>query len=95
MSKKIGKLSRNQKRQILPPKCPKMYPEPKMASKLGEDGQIWLKCITGDLIMTIRYKNNIFERVKKNHAEMAWNYPFRLPKSSLIHNNKNGCEKEL
>ena len=46
-----------------------------MASKLGEDGQIWLKCITGDLIMMIRYKNNIFERVKKNHAEMAWNYP--------------------
>ena len=25
--------------------------------------------------MIIRYKNNIFERVKKNHADLAWNYP--------------------
>ena len=46
-----------------------------MAPKTVEGGQIWLKCITGDLIMMIRDKNNIFERVKKNHAEMAWNYP--------------------
>ena len=34
-----------------------------MAPKMGEGGQIWLKCITGDLIMMIRDKNNIFERV--------------------------------
>ena len=38
-------------------------------------GQIWLKCITVDMIMMIRYKNNIFERVEKNHADLAWNYP--------------------
>ena len=30
---------------------------------------------TGDLIMMIRDKNNIFESFKKNHAEMAWIYP--------------------
>ena len=42
---------------------------------MGKGGQIWLKCITGDLIMKIRDKNNIFERVKKNHADLAWNYP--------------------
>ena len=59
----------------MPLNIPTHYPEPKMASKMGEGGQIWLKCTTMDLIMTIRYKNNIFERVKKNHAEMAWNYP--------------------
>ena len=35
-----------------------MYPEPKMASKMGKVGQIWLKGITGDLILMIRYKNN-------------------------------------
>ena len=46
-----------------------------MAPKMVEGGQIWLKCITGDLIMMIRDKNNIFERVKKSLAEMAWNYP--------------------
>ena len=76
--KKLEKLSRNQKRQIWPPKCPKTYPEPKMAPKMGEGGQIWLKCITVDLIMMIRYKNNIFERVKKNHADLAGNYPETL-----------------
>ena len=73
--KKLEKLSRNQKRQIWPPKCPKTYPEPKMAPKTVEGGQIWLKCITGDLIMMIRDKNNIFERVKNFHADLAWNYP--------------------
>ena len=46
-----------------------------MAPKMGKGGQILLKCITGDLIMMIRDKNDIFERVKKNHAEMTWNYP--------------------
>ena len=46
-----------------------------MAPKMGEGGQIWLKYITGDLIMMIRDKNNFFERVKKNHADLAWNYP--------------------
>ena len=46
-----------------------------MAPKMGKGGQIWLKCITVDLIMMIKYKNNIFERVKKNHADLAWNYP--------------------
>ena len=55
-----------------------MYPEPKMAPKIGKGGQIWLKCIIGDLIMMIRDKNNIFERIKKIHAEMAWNCK-RLP----------------
>ena len=55
-------------------KCPKTYPKPKMVPKMGEDGQIWLKCITGDLIM-IRDKNNIFERVEIFHADSAWNYP--------------------
>ena len=42
---------------------------------MGEGGQIWLKCITGDLIMVIRDKNNIFERVENFHADLAWNYP--------------------
>ena len=42
---------------------------------MGEGGQIWLKCITGDLIMMIRDKNNIFERVQNFHADLAWNYP--------------------
>ena len=46
-----------------------------MAPKMGEGGQIWLKCITGDLIMMIRDKNNIFERVENFHADLAWNYP--------------------
>ena len=73
--KKLEKLSRNQKRQIWPPKSPKTYPKPKMAPKMGEGGQIWLKCITGDLIMVIRDKNNIFERVENFHADLAWNYP--------------------
>ena len=49
-----------------------------MAPKMGEGGQIWLKCITGDLIMMIRDKNNIFERVENFHADLAWNYPVTL-----------------
>ena len=35
-----------------------------MAPKTVEGGQIWLKCITGDLIMMIKDKNNIFETVE-------------------------------
>ena len=46
-----------------------------MAPKTVEGGQIWLKCITGDLIMMIRDKNNIFEGVENFHADLAWNYP--------------------
>ena len=46
-----------------------------MAPKMGKGGQIWLKCIAGDLIMMIRDKNNIFERVENFHADLAWNYP--------------------
>ena len=42
---------------------------------MGKGGQIWLKCMIVDLIMMIKYKNNIFERVKKNHADLAWSYP--------------------
>ena len=42
---------------------------------MGEGGQIWLKCIAGDLIMMIRDKNYIFERVENFHADLAWNYP--------------------
>ena len=42
---------------------------------MGKGGQIWLKCITVYLIMMIRDKNNIFERVKNFHADLAWNYP--------------------
>ena len=45
---------------------------------MGEGGQIWLKCITGDLIIMIRDKNNIFERVENFHADLAWNYPEML-----------------
>ena len=48
--------------------------EPKKP-KMSKGGQIWLKCITGDLIMMIRDKNNIFERVENFHADLAWNYP--------------------
>ena len=47
-----------------------------MAPKMGEGGQIWLKCITGDLIMMIRDKYNIIERVENFHADLAWNYPY-------------------
>ena len=46
-----------------------------MAPKIGKCGQIWLKCIIEDLIMMIRDKNNIFERVENFHADLAWNYP--------------------
>ena len=46
-----------------------------MAPKTVEGGQIWLKYITGDLIMMIRDKNDIFERVENFHADLAWNYP--------------------
>ena len=42
---------------------------------MGKGGQIWLKCITVDLNMMIRDKNNIFETAENFHAEMAWNYP--------------------
>ena len=62
--KELEKLSQNQKRQILPPKCPKTYPETKIAPKMGKGGQIWLKYITVNLIMNIGYKNNIFERCR-------------------------------
>ena len=47
----------------------------RMTPDTCEGGQIWLKCITGDLIMMIRDKNNIFERVENFHADLAWNYP--------------------
>ena len=47
-----------------------------MAPKTVEGDQIWLKCITGDLIMMIRDKNNIFERVENFHADLAWNHPY-------------------
>ena len=42
---------------------------------MGKVGQIWLKCITVDLNMMLRDKNNIFETAENFHAEMAWNYP--------------------
>ena len=42
---------------------------------MGKGGQIWLKCTTVDLIMMIRYKKNIFERVENFHADLAWNHP--------------------
>ena len=80
--KKLEEFSQNQKRQNWPPKCPKTYPEPKMAPKMGEGGQIWLKCITGDLIMMIRDKNDIFERVENFHADLAWNYPVKCFKGA-------------
>ena len=51
---------------------------------MGEGGQIWLKCITGDLIMVIRDKNNIFERVENFHADLAWNYPAVRCSSQLL-----------
>ena len=54
-----------------------------MAPKTVEGGQIWLKCITGDLIMMIRDKNNIFERVENFHADLAWNYPEEEPGSDV------------
>ena len=44
---------------------------------MGKGGQIWLKCITVDLIMMIRYKKNIFERVENFRADLAWNHPSR------------------
>ena len=46
---------------------------------MGKGGQIWLKCITVDLNMMIRDKNNIFETAENFHAEMAWNYPSQSP----------------
>ena len=51
---------------------------------MGKGGQIWLKCITGDLIMVIRDKNNIFERVENFHADLAWNYPYALCNHLII-----------
>ena len=56
-----------------------------MAPKMGECGQIWLKCITGDLIMMIRDKNNIFERVENFHADLAWNYPVNAAYKAMMH----------
>ena len=69
-----------------------------MAPKTVEGGQIWLKCITGDLIMMIRDKNNIFERVENFHADLAWNYPGekigRERKRDLIKaSNRAGLER--
>ena len=62
-----------------------------MAPKMGEGGQIWLKCITGDLIMMIRDKNNIFERVENIHADLAKNYP----RSDVVHESiaKMDCSR--
>ena len=45
---------------------PFLYPQTKIVAKMGKGGQIWLKCFTMDLIVMIRDKNDIFERVKKN-----------------------------
>ena len=55
-----------------------------MAPKTVEGGQIWLKCITGDLIMMIKDKNNIFERVENFHADLAWNYPLALFEGNFV-----------
>ena len=53
-SKEIEKFSRNPKWQISPFKCClKTYSEQKM----GGGGQIWLNCITGELIIMIKYRN--------------------------------------
>ena len=51
---------------------------------MGKGGQIWLKCITVDLNMMIRDKNNIFETDENFHAEMAWNYPSLLISLLLV-----------
>ena len=48
--KEIVKIESKQKTTKRPPKCPKTYTEPKIASEMGKSGQIWLKGITGDLI---------------------------------------------
>ena len=42
---------------------------------VGVYGARAVSCKTPIYFMTIRYKNNIFERVKKNHADLAWNSP--------------------
>ena len=57
---------------------------------MGEGGQIWLKCITGDLIMMIRDKNNIFERVENFHADLAWNYPTPFLENKQIKERESG-----
>ena len=57
---------------------------------MGEGGQIWLKCITGDLIVMIRDKNKIFERVENFHADLAWNYPVRV-QIFFLHLRAEGC----
>ena len=54
---------------VFGPNCPEAYPEPKTAPEMSEGGQIWRKCITGDLSKIIRYKKNMFERVKKSHPD--------------------------
>ena len=58
---------------------------------MGKGGQIWLKCITVDLNMMLRDKNNIFETTENFHAEMAWNYPYVLV--MVLHEVKfvSGC----
>ena len=66
-----------------------------MAAKTVEGGQIWLKCITGDLILMIKDRNNIFERVENFHADLAWNYP-SVPFSFMasftyLYINIDGC----
>ena len=42
-----------------------MYPEPKIDPKMDKGGQIWLKRITVDLIMIVRYKNNFLRGSRK------------------------------
>ena len=50
-----------------------------MAPKTVEGGQIWLKCITGDLIMMIRDKNNIFVKGR----EFSCRFGMELPISGV------------
>ena len=52
-----------------------MYPEPKRPLKWTRVAKFASKCIERDLIIMMRYEDNIFERVKKNHADLAWNSP--------------------
>ena len=59
---------------------------------MGKGGQIWLKCITGDLIMMIRDKNNIFERVENFHADLAWNYPVSPIRELFLQDHHFHCQ---
>ena len=85
--KKLEKLSRNQKRQIWPPKCPKTYPNPKIAPKMGKGGQIWLKCTTVGLIMMIRYKktflkgSRIFVQIWHGITQLPLAYPHQTDRT--------------